>query len=232
MTPVRRLAIKIVDAAVRHAPQANREWAEGVAHELDYIKSDWSALRWAMGSVRVLLVRRQMMPRLPRTLDVVRKMAINNANKSRDGLMVLWCPTFGGLYYAWHFFNVKNQVIKVGCALAVLFAICSCALFVVTRRRIKDPAEEEMYEDNVASALFYRAELERSGRDKLVAGVVFGGFFVGMQMARDWTFGTDTFFDIMFLIFFLRTFSPMPRRTREAMKRLIARIDQLLGEQS
>ncbi|HKO19394.1 MAG TPA: hypothetical protein VJU82_10965 [Acidobacteriaceae bacterium] len=59
MTRVRRAAIAISDFVVRYAPTGSDEWARGLRAELDVVESDWSALRWALGSLRVLL-RRQL----------------------------------------------------------------------------------------------------------------------------------------------------------------------------
>ena len=59
MTLIRRLAMKIAGVVVRDASPGCREWAEGVAREVEFIEDDWSALRWAIGSTRVLLDRRE-----------------------------------------------------------------------------------------------------------------------------------------------------------------------------
>jgi hypothetical protein len=58
MTLVRGLALRISDAVVRWASPGCKEWAEGLAREVEFIEGDWAALRWAIGSARVLLDRR------------------------------------------------------------------------------------------------------------------------------------------------------------------------------
>jgi len=55
MTFLRRLAVKISNGVVRHASPGCKEWAEGLAREVAFIERDWSALGWAIGSLRVLL---------------------------------------------------------------------------------------------------------------------------------------------------------------------------------
>jgi hypothetical protein len=59
MTLLRKLALKISDAVVRFTSPGCKEWAEGLARELAFIRSDWAALAWALGSTRVLLDRRE-----------------------------------------------------------------------------------------------------------------------------------------------------------------------------
>ena len=58
MRIVRTAAQKISLMVVRYASPGCVGWAEGLAREGDFIKSDWAALLWAMGSMRVLLDRR------------------------------------------------------------------------------------------------------------------------------------------------------------------------------
>lgn len=51
MTAPRRWAGAILRAVIAHTPDACREWATAMLHELDYIDGDWTALWWALGSV-------------------------------------------------------------------------------------------------------------------------------------------------------------------------------------
>ena len=78
MTLVRKLAVSISSRVVRWASPGCKEWAEAQARELAFIPSDWAALRWALGSTRVLLDRqpapagsRSELPARPRYLDVI-----------------------------------------------------------------------------------------------------------------------------------------------------------------
>ena len=54
MTILRRLAMRIAEEAVERAKPRCKEWAEGLEREVAFIESDWRALGWAIGSVRVL----------------------------------------------------------------------------------------------------------------------------------------------------------------------------------
>jgi len=54
MSLVRRVAVRWLEAVVRNAPPACREWATGMLRELDYVESDWAALLWALGSTAAI----------------------------------------------------------------------------------------------------------------------------------------------------------------------------------
>jgi hypothetical protein len=58
MTLIRRAAVAISARVVRWSAPGCREWAEGLENEVEFIDSDWRALAWSLGSVRVLLDRR------------------------------------------------------------------------------------------------------------------------------------------------------------------------------
>jgi hypothetical protein len=58
VTALRSLAVRVSHLVVRHASAGSREWAEGLAREVQFIESDWRAIVWALGSTRVLLERR------------------------------------------------------------------------------------------------------------------------------------------------------------------------------
>jgi hypothetical protein len=58
MKIVRTAALKISAKVVRYSSAGNKEWAAGLAREVDFIRSDWGALLWSLGSLRVLLDRR------------------------------------------------------------------------------------------------------------------------------------------------------------------------------
>jgi len=51
----RRLAARLLGAAVRLAPGASSDWAEAMLRELDFIEGEWEALFWALGSMTVIL---------------------------------------------------------------------------------------------------------------------------------------------------------------------------------
>lgn len=59
MTLVRRKALEISSWVTWLASSGCKEWAEGLEREVAFIESDWRALGWALGSVRVVLDRRE-----------------------------------------------------------------------------------------------------------------------------------------------------------------------------
>src|SRR5277367_5751962 len=54
MSLVRRVAVRWLQALLRNAPPACREWASAMLRELDFIESDWAALLWAIGSTAAI----------------------------------------------------------------------------------------------------------------------------------------------------------------------------------
>src|SRR5580704_17581204 len=50
MTRLHKLAVKISDTVVCRSRPAYKDWARATARELEFIESDWAALRWALGS--------------------------------------------------------------------------------------------------------------------------------------------------------------------------------------
>jgi hypothetical protein len=54
MFAMRRLASRLLGAAVRHSSSESQEWARAMLSELDFIESDWAALFWALGSARAI----------------------------------------------------------------------------------------------------------------------------------------------------------------------------------
>ena len=50
----RRIAHRLLEALVNLAPASSREWAQAMLGELDFIRGDWSALFWALGSAAAI----------------------------------------------------------------------------------------------------------------------------------------------------------------------------------
>ncbi|HEY9127492.1 MAG TPA: hypothetical protein VIM62_10220 [Acidobacteriaceae bacterium] len=57
MAWLRQWARALLELAGKTASPAGREWAEGMLRELDFVKSDWAALRWALGGAMVVARR-------------------------------------------------------------------------------------------------------------------------------------------------------------------------------
>jgi hypothetical protein len=51
----RKLAERLLQAALRLAPEESREWVLAMLKELDFVQGEWAALFWALGSVTAIL---------------------------------------------------------------------------------------------------------------------------------------------------------------------------------
>ncbi len=158
MTLVRKLALKISDAVVSYASPGCKEWAEGLSREAAFIKSDWSALGWALGSTRVLLDRREASVRsLTDVSDVARRFveAKRNGTVAADAWILMFgCQAFG---YLLNFFYARSGLERGGCGLVVAASITFGIYSLIQRRRLNTLLNE----DNVDDTLFYKAALER-----------------------------------------------------------------------
>jgi hypothetical protein len=66
MSAPRKLAVRLLNAVIRHSSSARQEWANAMLRELDYIENDWAALFWALGSTTAIF--RHAIPRGLRAL--------------------------------------------------------------------------------------------------------------------------------------------------------------------
>jgi hypothetical protein len=184
MTSVRRVAMMISGAVVRYASPGCREWAEGVAREVEFVEGDWSALVWAIGSSRVLLDRREApMTLLADVAEAARRFS-ESVRKRTITYIFLFLWVF---VYALRFWNTGSSVEQsVSCGLAVLIGICLGIVELMQRRTQRALTTEDMG----AWALYYRTELERQ-RDFYFTGaaihfdsIVFF-IFIGFVFAQD-----------------------------------------------
>jgi hypothetical protein len=88
MTVVRKMAFKISALVIRFSSAGNKEWAAGVAGEIDFIENDWKALAWAMGSLRVLLNRKSAPIRSLEDFEILKQKYV----KSKRFMYFFWVP--------------------------------------------------------------------------------------------------------------------------------------------
>jgi hypothetical protein len=169
MTLLRKAAVGVSDFVVRHASAGSREWAEGLAREVEFIDGDWKALGWAVSSLPVLLDRRA--PVL-RSLQDVPALAqkLGAASDSMDGTPVWIVPLVLGLGVAWmgvHMLRATGLMGRAGYGLAMCGWIVSLVAAQVERSRRKErlasPAGDWtlLYTGDVREwALYYKSELE------------------------------------------------------------------------
>ncbi|HEY1744627.1 MAG TPA: hypothetical protein VGG18_15775 [Granulicella sp.] len=154
MTLIRRLALKVSGAVVRYASPGCKEWVEGLAREVDFVESDWSALAWAFSSVRVLFDYREAPVR---SLDDLPAAALKFV-ESRRGVSVVWAVMFlQSLVGIDKFFQAANWSEHFGCSLVVFSSTSLGIITFIERRRLKVPQRDDI----AALVQFYKAELER-----------------------------------------------------------------------
>jgi hypothetical protein len=171
MTLARKLALGISSRVVRWASPGCKEWAEGLEREAAVIESDWAALGWAIGSMRVLLdLRAAPLRSLDEVPDATYKLL--------DGVLVrsmgfLLFPMMDGLLFLRWFFVARRTLERAGSAVGVLGSVIAVTyllmewrrLSLIERRRLKETWKDYIYNDVVACARFYKEQLKRC--DKL-----------------------------------------------------------------
>jgi ABC-type Fe3+ transport system permease subunit len=50
MSRLRKFASRLLEIVVRHSCVESQTWGRAMLRELDFVESDWAALRWALGS--------------------------------------------------------------------------------------------------------------------------------------------------------------------------------------
>jgi hypothetical protein len=94
MTLVRRKALEISGWVTWLASPGCKEWAQGLEREVAFIDSDWRALGWALGSMRVLLDRREAPLRSIFEVPAVAKKYFEK-RRSQIALTYLMCSIYG-----------------------------------------------------------------------------------------------------------------------------------------
>lgn len=122
-----------------YASPGSKEWAEGLAREVDFIESDWSALGWAFSSVRVLFDYRPRPIRSFADLTVVEE---KFAESKRHEVNNVWLATnmrwlnllLPALTFIPRFFQAANSRDRVGNGMIVLGSL-TLAIFGFVRSR-------------------------------------------------------------------------------------------------
>ena len=229
MTLIRKLALWISEIVVRYASPGCKDWAEGLSREAAVIENDWSALGWALGSVRVLFDRREAPLR---SLDNISSVTWSFVETKRVDAIGIWSLFFiFGSQFAFSFFKAKNGVAYIGSAL-VVFSMLSLGICSLIEQRRLDALRNTDTRDDV---LIYKMELERS-RDlpwSPRGWCIFTGIlvlFLGGFLARhgEITPGHDPsvlfmdFLGVMWLIY----------RRRRINRRRLEQLEALLAEKS
>ena len=221
MTLVRRAALEISSRVVRWASPGCKEWAEGLEREAEVIESDWAALRWALGSTRVLLDRRRApltsLDEIPAETQKLVEMA-----RKHVGILLAMSTTFG-LIDLLGFFRARSNMGRAGASLVVLAWILAGTYLLMERRRLKEPWKAHLYDDLVACARFYKEQLKR-----LDIAWIYFSFWFCLEL-NFYMHDNDVSYLWMFAGMFLFTLL-VTHQTKQNNLRRIEEINALLGE--
>jgi hypothetical protein len=179
MPLVRKLALKISTEVVIWASPGSKEWAEGLAREVAFIESDWAALRWSLGSIRVLFDRREV-PLA--SLDEVAAQFQKFTQRFIYSAFGLWFPIFRGPQSVFMLFRPKSEIAQLGSALIVFASISGLIFWLVERRRLKQQTTDEVLDNVLACALRYRAALKRVCSAIWIPALAFTSFWTGCML--------------------------------------------------
>jgi hypothetical protein len=154
MTTIRKLSIRILNAVIRLAAPATQDWAAAMLRELDFIENDWTALRWASGSARILFTHQDLplanLTEIPRAAQRLKR-------KVWRRTLVGYVTTLGEIAaFGWFSFHASTQLQRVGCY-CIMAAMLYLAYQLFAGRSRAAPLEVNLSD----SAIYYRAELER-----------------------------------------------------------------------
>ena len=161
MTVVRRSAMRIAAFVVRYAAPGCREWAEGLAREAEFIEDDWSALRWAIGSTRVLLDRREAPMRSLADVAAKGRQLSELGNKEGAGylLMLVSIPYLLKLLVA------RGLPERIGAGLVVVAGVYIGGIVLLQQRK-----RQVLYDRAEDLTQYCKLELERQ-REFLKSGL-------------------------------------------------------------
>lgn len=151
---VRGLAKKISCFVVRTAAPGSKEWARATAREMEFIESDWAALRWALGSMRILL--RPCADVQIKTLADVPRAAMGFAKEiHRRTMSGVFVCVLEAVCFSWFLRSIRNPTARMGCYL-VVGGMIYMAFQLIARRGTLSARQ-----DSPVSPEAYRLELER-----------------------------------------------------------------------
>jgi hypothetical protein len=226
MILVRSVAMKISSVVVRYASSGCKEWAEGVAREVEFIEDDWAALRWAIGSTRVLFDRREApINSLADVADMGRRLS-ERVSKESSGyaFMLIWA-----FLYLLKLLDARSWQQRIGCGLVIVAAIYMWGVVRAQWRK-----REGLRSDNTELTLYCRLELERQrdflksslGRSLHFALIL---YFVGIVFAQKGGVRANPVFTAFFALGCVLVTFLWLRRTRQ-VQRQIDEVDAVLKE--
>ena len=181
MTRIRKLALKISNQVVKWASPGCKEWAEGLAREVAFIESDWAALRWSLGSVRIVFDRREM--------------PIGSLDEAAAQFKKFVRP-FDFVYVTvglWTSFLIGPESMVLDfCARSatehfdniLLASFCGIILWQNEKHRLKQQMTDDVPEDVVTWALTYKAALRRHCWSMWIPAFANASWVIGIMLER------------------------------------------------
>ncbi|HEV2620272.1 MAG TPA: hypothetical protein VGU23_10095 [Acidobacteriaceae bacterium] len=207
------------------AAPARREWAEGLEREVAEIDSDWTALRWAIGGLRVVLDRRK--PPIRSLAEVQGEARALVKQLRRGGVPVLVIGQVP-MYVEDFFFHPTTLPHCLGCLLLVFGALMAATILSVDWRRMKLLWKDDAYNDPFACALLYRAELKRHLLRLRVQMLSLACLMAGILLVESGSFWAGSVFKLFITLFWVPFLLILYSRRRDAARR-IEELDGLLG---
>jgi hypothetical protein len=160
MTLLRRLANGLSRSIVRRARPGAKEWAEATAREMEWIEEDWSAVRWSLGSLRILTHGcRFPITSLAQVPRAASELARNIRKRTVTGCAscAFMAPYF--FWFAWHPMFRRHSphplMGQLGAYLTIAGAIYMTAQLLLRQGRLA------LVGNAAVTASEYRRELER-----------------------------------------------------------------------
>ena len=103
MSLVRNTAVRVANLVVRYASIGSKEWAQAISNELTSIESDWRALAWALGGVRVLFtIQPSPLPTIADLDSEVQKYADRRRHAVNNGWLITNLQLFPPLMWSFN----------------------------------------------------------------------------------------------------------------------------------
>ena len=231
MTLIRGLATGISSRVVRWSSPGCKDWAEGLEREASVIESDWAAVRWSIGSMRVLLDRRQLPLTSLGEVPAETQKFVDKV-RMRAGFVLAMSIMYGlqALLCLWKFCKTRNTLEFAACVIVVLGSILAGLYSLMERRRLNVPWYDDIYDDPVACAHLYKERLKR--RDSLW---IYTSYFLCAGLGMVINYGgsydsEDRIYSAIFVGLFLLVIPPLILQVRRNNLRRIEEIDALLAE--
>jgi len=154
MTILRKLAVNMLKTVIWLSSPTTQRWAKAMLAEMDSISTDWRALFWSIGSLRLLFVRQTIGLASLSDIPVAAKVLADRMNqRTWLGSVIVFGMSF---FFGRFFFYAPNTLQQMGSALLVVALLYM--LFQLVTGRPRDIAPNANL--SVQTSL-YRAELMR-----------------------------------------------------------------------